>query len=197
VALLIPEWHNPHHVNRDEWRWLVRTFLCPSDRSFSTNRDWPGVNKYVCNSGGMHVLGSAEVAPNPFDPEDLKRAGVMHYLSRVTFGDILDGLSTTAMFSENVRGPDPRGWDIYLVRSDSTVDETYQACREVRVGSDRPIIQRQGVSWGGAFQLLRGTTMSQHQIRFHAMGLQKLGEDGSESRRNCLRPPITEEASMS
>jgi prepilin-type N-terminal cleavage/methylation domain-containing protein/prepilin-type processing-associated H-X9-DG protein len=141
-----PAWHNPNHVNHNECRQIVRTFLCPSDRSFSTDPDWPGVNNYATNVGTTHIANHSEAAPNPTDPEDLKRVGVIYFFSRVTFGDITDGLSITAMFSEKIRGPDPRA-DMYLMLTGSTIDQTYEACRSVRVGGDLPIMQRQGMSW--------------------------------------------------
>jgi prepilin-type N-terminal cleavage/methylation domain-containing protein/prepilin-type processing-associated H-X9-DG protein len=147
VIDFMPAWHNVNHVNHNECRQTVRTFLCPSDGA--PPADWGGVNNYVCNQGAMHMCCNSEFQPSTVDPNDLKSVGVIYNLSRVTFGDITDGLSTTALFSEKLRGrgmPDPRT-DMFMIRATSSIDETYEVCRQINTAMDMALMHRQGMSW--------------------------------------------------
>ena len=97
-------------------RTQVPGFLCPSD-GFYDPGGWPGQNNYVGNQGTwLCDRGDVITANATVSPSELSH-GVFYYLSRINIASIRDGTSTTAVFSERVKGtgpPDPKG-DMFLL----------------------------------------------------------------------------------
>ncbi|HUY31435.1 MAG TPA: DUF1559 domain-containing protein [Pirellulales bacterium] len=144
----MPQYFSP--INSIPCRSLVPGFLCPSD----SNNDpggWPGQNNYVGNQGtwlcdrGDVVPPTATIAPTEVSH------GVMYYLSKVNIASVRDGTSTTAFFSEKLKGngnPDPRT-DLFAVPAGSPANvlQWYQACLNTNPYTATPLTSKWGWSW--------------------------------------------------
>src|SRR4029077_14461667 len=109
VINFMPAWQNPLRQNADACRSVVTTYLCPSDPAQQPG-DWPGQNNYYANLGTTFLCDLSESLSSTVAPGE-QPTGVFYYLSKVRIADIIDGTSTTVMFSEKRRGngaPDPR-----------------------------------------------------------------------------------------
>ena len=126
----------------------VSVFLCPSD-SDQLPKDLGGRNNYYANSGTALSF-SGERPTDPSDPNFGQPGanGVFYRNSRVRIGDIRDGSSNTAVFSEKTMGDGSNG--LSTPETDtfrpgtfpSTPDEALRDCRAV----DAADLSRQGVS---------------------------------------------------
>jgi prepilin-type N-terminal cleavage/methylation domain-containing protein/prepilin-type processing-associated H-X9-DG protein len=150
VVNFMPAYQNPNRVNAVECRTPIEMFLCPSDPAPTTNSEsWPGQNNYAGNQGGWLCDRSDQGGgPNDNSPSE-KQTGVLYYLSRVRVGDIIDGTSQTAMFSEKLRGdgsPDPRT-DMYIIPHQTSLAATYETCSNLNVTTATPLTSKWGWSW--------------------------------------------------
>jgi len=137
-------------VNSVPSRTQVPGFLCPSD-GFYDPGGWPGQNNYVGNQGTwLCDRGDVITANATVSPSELSH-GVFYYLSRINIASIRDGTSTTAVFSERVKGtgaPDPKG-DMFLLAfgNASTMAQLYQSCITLNPATSPAITNRWGWSW--------------------------------------------------
>jgi prepilin-type N-terminal cleavage/methylation domain-containing protein/prepilin-type processing-associated H-X9-DG protein len=140
----------PSPLNSVACRTKVPGFLCPSDGNYDPG-DWPGQNNYAANQGtwlcdrGDIVPATATVSTNEVSH------GLMYYLSKVNIASIRDGTSTTAAFSERVKGtgvPDPKG-DMFLLAfaSGGTLANLYTNCNALNPFTSTAITYRWGWSW--------------------------------------------------
>jgi len=148
VINFMPAHSNPGGVNAAPSRAAVPVFLCPSD-SAAAPSDWPGQNNYAGNQGGW----LCDRSDSPGLSSDLSpsetQTGVFYYLSRCRTGDITDGMSNTAFFSERRRGngsPDPKT-DLYVMPNQNSRDATYQTCMAVNTATATPLTSKWGYSW--------------------------------------------------
>jgi prepilin-type N-terminal cleavage/methylation domain-containing protein len=148
VINFMPAHTNPTGVNARASRAVIPAFLCPSD-SASAPSDWPGQNNYAGNQGGW----LCDRSDSPGGPSDLapneKQTGVFYFLSRCRPGDMTDGMSNTAFFSERRRGngsPDPKT-DLFVIPNQSSLDATYQTCKGINPLTTTPLTSKWGYSW--------------------------------------------------
>ncbi len=150
----MPPYQNPNRENMTACLSQVATFLCPSDASGSLISQWPGGNNYLGNLQSW-ACDLSESFPSTVAPGE-RNQGIFYYQSAVTFAAVTDGLSTTAFFSEKIRGTDQNDGD---ARSDSLVmsgtltltptaiDATYAACQALNSATTTRLTRRQGMSW--------------------------------------------------
>jgi prepilin-type N-terminal cleavage/methylation domain-containing protein/prepilin-type processing-associated H-X9-DG protein len=148
VIAFMPAYSNPGGENTTISKTLVAGFFCPSDGS-APDPAWPGQTNYAGNQGGwLCDRGDSPAASSDIAPNEVQ-TGVLYYLSRVGFADILDGSSNTAIFSEKLRGrgsPHPR-YDMFVIPNQTTLDATYQTCTTVNVLTATPLTSKWGWSW--------------------------------------------------
>ena len=147
VLNFMPAWQNPGGVNAAASRATVPTFLCPSDPA-APSADWPGQNNYYASQGAQFLCDLTESQPSTIAPNE-RPDGPLYYLSKVKMTDITDGTSTTAVFSEKLRGtgsPDPRA-DMKVMPNQSTLDGAYNTCRALNPLTATPLTSKQGSSW--------------------------------------------------
>jgi type II secretory pathway pseudopilin PulG len=141
-------YQNPNGENHDACRALIPTFLCPSDVR-PVDPAWPGVTNYAGNQGGwLCDRGDAEPLPTDINPTE-KQSGVLYYLSKVRTGQITDGMSKTALFSERIRGrgePDPLV-DMFVIPPQTTLNDTFNTCMGINRATATPLTYRWGWSW--------------------------------------------------
>lgn len=150
VVAFMPAFDNPGGQNNAACRTLVPVFICPSDISPGTGSPgWPGQNNYVANQGGW----LCDRSDNPGLPTDNApnevQTGVFYFLSRCSDSDIRDGMSTTAFFSEKLRGngtPDPRT-DMFIIPHQTSRDATYTTCNSLNPATATPLTSKWGFSW--------------------------------------------------
>ncbi|HEV7224503.1 MAG TPA: DUF1559 domain-containing protein [Pirellulales bacterium] len=148
VINFMPAYSNPGGINSVACRTLVPTFLCPSDRG-PGDPTWPGVNNYAANQGSW--LCDRNDTPPPAGsvaPNELQ-TGIMYFLSAVRLGDVQDGLSNTAFFSEKRRGagfPEPRT-DMFVIPPQTSLNATYQTCTNLDPTTATPLTSKWGWSW--------------------------------------------------
>jgi prepilin-type N-terminal cleavage/methylation domain-containing protein/prepilin-type processing-associated H-X9-DG protein len=143
----MPAYQNPNRENAGPCRTVVVTFLCPSDAAAGPS-DWPGQNNYVANQGRQFLCDLSDSLPSTVAPNE-KPDGPFHYLSQTRIADLLDGTSQTVLFSEKIRGkgfPDPRS-DMFVMRSTTSLDETYQTCLATDPATALPLTSWQGATW--------------------------------------------------
>jgi prepilin-type N-terminal cleavage/methylation domain-containing protein len=141
----MPAYQNPNRENMTAALTQVATFLCPSDAPPIAT--WPGGNNYLANQQTW-ACDLSENFPSTTAPTEVPR-GIFYYNSSVRVAGVTDGLSNTAYFSEKVRGngaPNPRT-DLLVFVNQTSVDATFQACRQLNVLSAPPLTSRQGMSW--------------------------------------------------
>jgi prepilin-type N-terminal cleavage/methylation domain-containing protein/prepilin-type processing-associated H-X9-DG protein len=151
VLNFMPAYQNPLRQNAAPCRALVPGYLCPSDGVYDPG-GWPGQNNYVANQGTW-LCDRSDVAPTAagtVSPTEVSN-GVMYFLSKVKMADLRDGSSTTAVFSEKLKGngnPDPRT-DLFKISATglTTIDQTYQACINTNPLTATPLTSKWGWSW--------------------------------------------------
>jgi prepilin-type N-terminal cleavage/methylation domain-containing protein/prepilin-type processing-associated H-X9-DG protein len=147
VINFMPPYQNPGRVNSTASRTVIPLFLCPSDPA-PLPGDWPGQNNYYASQGSQFLCDLSETLQSTIDPQE-KPNGVFYYLSTIRLTDILDGTSTTAFFSEKIRGrgtPNPRS-DMFTMPNTTTLDQTYQTCNSLNPNTDTPLTSKEGASW--------------------------------------------------
>jgi prepilin-type N-terminal cleavage/methylation domain-containing protein len=141
----MPAYEDPNRENMTASLTQVATFLCPSDAPpIST---WPGGNNYLANQQTW-ACDLSENFPSTVAPSEVPR-GVFYYISSTKVASVTDGLSNTAYFSEKVRGtgiPNPRT-DLLVFTNQTSLDDTYQTCKQLNVLTAPPLTSRQGMSW--------------------------------------------------
>lgn len=148
VINFMPAYANANGINDVVSRTHIPTFICPSDVSI-TNPNWPGQNNYAGNQGGW-LCDRSDAPPGPGDiaPGELQ-TGVLYYLSRIRFADVLDGTSNTMMFSERLRGngtPDPKT-DLFVMTNQTSLQATYDTCMATNTATAVPLTSKWGWSW--------------------------------------------------
>jgi prepilin-type N-terminal cleavage/methylation domain-containing protein len=148
VINFMPPHQNAGGQNRITSRAYVPTFLCPSDDG-QIDPEWPGVNNYCGNQGGW-LCDRGDDPPEPSDtnPDELQ-TGVIYFKSAVRAGQVADGLSKTAFFSEKIRGrgdPFPRA-DMFVIPHQSSLDATFQTCTNIDRFTATPLTSKWGWSW--------------------------------------------------
>lgn len=147
VINFMPASQNPGGVNAAICRTNIKGFLCPSD--LAPAGAWTAQNNYVGNQGGwLCDRGDSPGASTDISPAEIQ-TGVFYYLSGVRDGDVTDGLSNTAFFSEKVRGtgtPNPRT-DLFVMVNQTSLDTTYQTCQSTNPLTATPLTSKWGWSW--------------------------------------------------
>ncbi len=149
VLAFMPAYNNPNGENKAACRTVVVNFFCPSDQR-PADITWQAQNNYVANQGGwLCDRGDLPAAPTDNSPGEFQ-TGVFYYLSGCRAGDVKDGLSNTAFFSEKVRGqgviPDRRS-TMYVIQHQTSRDATYNACQAVNPNTATPLTMKWGYSW--------------------------------------------------
>ncbi|MCE9525132.1 MAG: DUF1559 domain-containing protein [Planctomycetales bacterium] len=83
---------------------VVPIFNCPSDRMDARIRGLAGTNYRACQGSGILFGGTLQTNPSKQDYGVPLPNGVFYQKSATPFGEITDGLSNTAAFSEHIRG---------------------------------------------------------------------------------------------
>jgi prepilin-type N-terminal cleavage/methylation domain-containing protein len=148
IATFMPAYQTPGQVNTIQSQASIASFICPSDRGPAPG--WKGQNNYAGNQGGWLCDrgDSPATAAGDIATSEVQQ-GMFYFLSRVRIGDVTDGLSNTAFFSEKIRGQgtaDPRS-DLYAVTNQNTLDATYQNCNATNTATALPLTSKWGFSW--------------------------------------------------
>ena len=150
----MPPYQDPNRENMTACLSQVATFLCPSDAGGALLSQWPGGNNYLANLQSW-ACDLSESFPSTVAPGE-RNLGIFYHQSAVRMADITDGLTSTAFFSEKIRGTDTNDAD---ARSDSLVmtgvitptptgmDATYAACQALSPMTTTRLTRRQGMSW--------------------------------------------------
>lgn len=148
VINFMPAYSSPGNVNTAGCNTPIGMFICPSDASVGGTT--PAQNNYVGNQGGWlcdrgdaPATASGDIATNEI------QTGVFYFLSRVTTGSVLDGLSNTAFFSEKLRGqgtPNPRS-DLFVMPNQTSIDATWSTCQSLDPLTATPLTSKYGWSW--------------------------------------------------
>jgi prepilin-type N-terminal cleavage/methylation domain-containing protein/prepilin-type processing-associated H-X9-DG protein len=147
VVAFMPAFQSPSAKNDAACRMAVPIFICPSDGAPQPS-DWPGQNNYLGNLGTQFLCDLSEQQPSTIAPNETPN-GIFYYLSQVRMTDITDGTSTTAMFSEKIRGtgsPNPRS-DMFVMGNQSSLATTYSTCGATNPQTGTPLTSKQGYSW--------------------------------------------------
>lgn len=148
VINFMPAYTNPGNINLAPSQTLVAGFLCPSD-STSSAAGWPGQNNYAGNQGGwLCDRSDTPGTANDVSPTELQ-TGILYFLSRVRLADITDGTSSTACFSERLRGngsPKPKT-DLFVITNQTSLQGTYQECLNTNPNTATPLTSKWGWSW--------------------------------------------------
>ena len=143
----MPAYVSPTGQNAVASRKVITMFFCPSDMSPSD--PWQGQNNYVGNQGGwLCDRSNAPGAATDNSPSETQ-TGVFYLISSVRAGDVLDGLSTTAFFSEKIRGngtPDPRA-DLFVIPHQTSLAATFSTCQAINPLTATPLTSKWGYSW--------------------------------------------------
>ena len=146
VINFMPAFTNPGGQNAMS-STQVPLFLCPSDPASIVT--WMGQTNYVGSQGTMYMCDGSEAAMSTVDPNDVVRAGVLYYQSKVRLTDIIDGTSNTALFSEHLRGggsPNPRA-AMFIMQTQTSIDATFAECNKLDPQTATPLSYWQGASW--------------------------------------------------
>jgi prepilin-type N-terminal cleavage/methylation domain-containing protein/prepilin-type processing-associated H-X9-DG protein len=141
----MPAYENPHRENMTASLTQVATFLCPSDQPPVST--WPGGTNYQVNQQTW-ACDLSDNYPSTIAPTEVNR-GIFYYISSTKVAGVTDGLSNTAFCAEKVRGngtPNPRT-DMLVFTNQSSLDATFQACRQLNVLTAPPLTSREGMSW--------------------------------------------------
>jgi hypothetical protein len=148
MIAFMPAHQNPNRQNAEACRTLVPTFLCPSDEP-PADPSWPGQTNYAGNQGNwLCDRGDEPPLPSDKSPNELQ-SGVLYFKSNVRSGQITDGLSKTAVFSEKIRGlgePNPRV-DMFVMSDQPTLEATYSTCTNTNTDTATPLTSKWGWSW--------------------------------------------------
>jgi len=113
----------------------IKIFHCPSDSSNNPLPSRGATINYMANKGSG-IVWQDNTGPNAGMPTP---NGVFYYASKTRFGDITDGLSNTAFFSERILGDgsnavvSPIG-DVFLnFATPATPDEAIQDCNAIDI----------------------------------------------------------------
>ena len=148
IVNFMPPYANPGGQNNIPCTIQVPGFLCPSDGT-PVQPTWPGQNNYAGNQGSWLCDRTQAVDPNAIVAPTETQPGIFFYLSAVTFADVLDGLSTTAFFSEKLRGngtPNPRS-DMFIIPAQSSLQATWATCSNLNPLTATPLTSKWGFSW--------------------------------------------------
>ena len=149
VSAFMPAYSNPSGQNNAICETLIKTFICPSDIDpVANNGEWPGQNNYLGNMGTTYMCNVNNTNPSTYDPTAYAD-GVYFYLSQIRFANVTDGASTTAMFSEKIRGqgiPNPKT-DMLIMTPENTMAGAYNTCESLNASSATPLTSKQGYSW--------------------------------------------------
>jgi prepilin-type N-terminal cleavage/methylation domain-containing protein/prepilin-type processing-associated H-X9-DG protein len=140
----MPPYQNPNRENSTASRTQVATFLCPTDNP--PIPDWPGGTNYLGNQQTW-ACDLGENQSSTLDPSETPR-GIFYFRSSVRVSEIIDGLSSTAFFSEKIRGtgtPNPKT-DMLVMPVATSLNDTYQQCAALPLTA-LPLTSRQGMSW--------------------------------------------------
>lgn len=167
-----------NHTNNDRVRAVsIQTFQCPSDPQQSVPAGWAGTN-YRANQGSGILYGLSPTVSSDPNFGMANPNGVFFLDSQIRFGDITDGTSQTAAFSEHGKGDFSNAIssanDTFWPQTNpTTADEAYQQCQAINAND----LQYQRVSDVGApwLQGYHSTT-----IYFHV---------APPNRRSCMFPP--------
>lgn len=143
----MPAYANPGGQNNVPCTIQVPGFLCPSDGT-QVDPAWPGQNNYAGNQGSWLCDRTQATDPNAIVAPTETQPGIFFYLSAVTFADVLDGVSTTAFFSEKLRGtgaPNPRT-DMFVIPAQTSLQATWTTCTNIPVTAT-PLTSKWGWSW--------------------------------------------------
>ena len=145
VVAFMPAYSN---VNLSASKSLVPTFLCPSDGK-SPGSDWPGQNNYAGNQGGF-LCDRSDFPAGPGDtlPNETNR-GMFMFAGVANMASVTDGTSTTAFFSERLRGlgnPNPRR-DLFVMSNQTTLNNTFNTCNATNPNTATPLTSKWGFSW--------------------------------------------------
>ena len=149
VIAFMPAYVSPTGINAASSRVKVSMFLCPSDTG--SNDPWSGQNNYAGNQGGW-LCDRGDALGNPAVPDialNEVQTGVFYFLSRCRSGDVTDGLSNTAFFSEKMRGhgnPDPKT-DLFVIPAQTSLAATYSTCISINPATATPLTSKWGYSW--------------------------------------------------
>jgi prepilin-type N-terminal cleavage/methylation domain-containing protein/prepilin-type processing-associated H-X9-DG protein len=150
----MPPYQNPNRENQTASMSQVGAFLCPSDASSEVFSIWPGGNNYLGNLDTW-ACDLSESLPTQVDT-NAKASGIFYYRSSVKLASVTDGLSSTAFFSEKIRGKDSNDGD---ARSDSLImsgtitpvpngyEGTRVICDALDPRTTTRLTRRQGMSW--------------------------------------------------
>jgi len=141
----MPAYQDPNRENMTACQAVVATFLCPSDGA--TLDDWPSGNNYVANQQTRAC--DHGNTPPPSAPAGEVARGIFYLGSFVRFADITDGTSTTAFFSEKLRGTgryDPAVGSV-VIPNQASVDALTTACAAATPDPTTILTSRQGASW--------------------------------------------------
>lgn len=145
----MPPYQLPNRENATASRTQVSGFLCPSDPSSLVLQEWPGGTNYLANQYNW-ACDLSETNPPTVAPGEVPR-GIFYFLSAVREADVIDGLSNTAYFSEKIRGNSVRDGnalsDQLIIAPVTSLDATYQACRNANPMTATRLTIRQGMSW--------------------------------------------------
>lgn len=129
----------------------ISLFRCPSDRE-NPMPSLGGAVNYPANTGAMHFF----VIPNP-----QLYNGVFYVNTTTRFGDITDGTSNTAFFSERLLSDGSNGIvspieDVFFSPADpATPDEAHNLCQQVDINN-----------LANQFPLFMGAPWMHHQHRY-------------------------------
>jgi prepilin-type N-terminal cleavage/methylation domain-containing protein/prepilin-type processing-associated H-X9-DG protein len=146
AVAFMPPYQNPGRVNAAQSRTKIGMFLCPSDPAPPID-DFAGGTNYLGNLGTQFLCDLSEQLPSTVAPNETAN-GIFYYLSAVRLTDIKDGTSSTALFSEKLRGnggPNMRT-DMLVMANQTSLDGTYNTCTASGPGS-LPLTSKQGASW--------------------------------------------------
>ena len=149
VIAFMPAYVSPTGTNAAASRTRVSMFFCPSDTG--VNDPWQGQNNYAGNQGGW-LCDRSDSPGNPAVPDialNEVQTGVFYFLSRCRSGDVTDGLSNTAFFSEKMRGhgnPDPKT-DLFVIPAQTSLAGTYSTCNSINTATATPLTSKWGYSW--------------------------------------------------
>ena len=145
VIAFMPAYTSPGGINTAASGATVAMFTCPTDSSPTG----PGQNNYCGNQGGwLCDRSDAPGAATDVSPSEVQ-TGVFYFLSKVKTGDIRDGLSQTAFFSERRRGnggPDPKS-DLFVMTPQTSLATTYSTCMGLNTSTATPLTSKWGYSW--------------------------------------------------
>jgi prepilin-type N-terminal cleavage/methylation domain-containing protein/prepilin-type processing-associated H-X9-DG protein len=182
----MPAYQNPNRENATASRTQVATFLCPSDEP--PIGEWPGGNNYLGNQYSF-ACDIGEKNPSTVAPNEVPR-GIFYFLSAVKVADVTDGLSNTAFYSEKLKGqgvPNPRT-DMFVTTNQSSLDDTYNTCKNINPLTTPQLTSRQGMSW--VMGEMCCTTYN-HVMTPNSTSCAGLGFPGSMANMSMAVPPTS------